>query len=873
MPKHVLLAATSTILGITNVSPTPARAQVVPTDQTAPVPTAANSQDIVVTARSAQTARAEQRDAANIVNVQSAETIAKYPDYNAAEALGRIPGVSLSIDTGEGRFVNVRGLDGNLNGATFGGVVLLNTQPGGTYFNAAGRAVEFDTVPIGAVDRISVIKTGLPDHDAEGLGGSVELTPRSAIGRNRPFLDMTLGGGYESLRHTGLYRVDVTAGGGFGVNAAGDPLFHVVANLFRHDDRRGVDDVEAAYADQQPAIPGKAFAALELRRYQYFRRRYGATGEVDVTPNTGQRIFLRGSIAGYTERVWRQRLEIDGLDGSNGSGLVATAATNPNGFTVPDGSAVKTLRDEEEAHRNLLVQVGGEHQIAPTAKFDWFAALARSTYQKYRDRNATFSGPGDGANPAATFPITYDNTSDPNAPVFSTGRVNLADPSNYILSGVSNQIEYDRDLEHSFAANLAISPGLVDGDEIKVGGKLRLRRKLSYVSARSQTSPTEAGAPLADFARGSGVVFYDGRYDVGPLIDPGAIASRFGGQLASLELGRNQLSFDDREDVSAGYAQYKGRFGKLGVLAGARVEHTVSRYGGFVTVTDANGNSSTQFNDVRKTYTNVFPTVQLRYDLTTQLVARATYSTGIARPGFLQTIQSGQVDVGNQVVTTGNPDLRPTYGNNFDVALEYYLPENGIISLGAFDKQFRDYIVSRTFRAPYLPYSPTAIFTYQSFQNVSGAYARGVEASFVDRFRGLPAPFDALGLDANATYVDSGVALRDGEASRALPGTFHFSGNAALFYERGGTQIRLSGLYESKALFGIGGSPATDVFQDKRFTLDLYANRELTPRVAVYATARNLLDTPLRFYEGSADRPIQREFYRQTFEAGVKIKL
>ncbi|MCE3543753.1 outer membrane beta-barrel family protein, partial [Escherichia coli] len=103
------------------------------------------------------------------------------------------------------------------------------------------------------------------------------------------------------------------------------------------------------------------------------------------------------------------------------------------------------------------------------------------------------------------------------------------------------------------------------------------------------------------------------------------------------------------------YAQYTGRFGKLGVLAGARVEHTVSRYGGFVTLTDANGGSTTQFNDIRKTYTNVFPTVQLRYDLTGQLVARATYSTGIARPGFLQTIQSGQVDVGNQIVTTGNP--------------------------------------------------------------------------------------------------------------------------------------------------------------------------------------------------------------------------
>ncbi|WP_277978937.1 TonB-dependent receptor [Sphingomonas phyllosphaerae] len=853
--------------------PTVAHAQVNATDRAVVGSADDTPQDIMVRARSAETARAEQRDAANIVNVQSAETIAKYPDYNAAEALGRIPGVSLSIDTGEGRFVNIRGLDGNLNGATFGGVVLLNTQPGGTYFNAAGRAVEFDTVPIGAVDRISVIKTGLPDHDAEGLGGSVELTPRSAIGRNRPFLDLTLGGGYQLLRRTGLYRADVTLGGGFGVNASGDHLFHMVVNLFRHDDRRGVDDVEAAYSHQQPTIPDKAFTALELRRYQYLRRRYGATGELDVTPDAGQRFFLRGSIAGYTERVERQRLEIDGLDGSNGSGVVLMAAGDPRGFAVTDASAVRTLRDEEEAHRNLLLQIGGEHHVAPSVRLDWFAALSRSTYRKYRDRNATFSGPGDGANPAAPFPITYDNTSDPNAPVFTTGPLNLADPANYVLAGVTNQIESDRDLEHSFAANVAISPNLVDGDEIKVGGKLRLRRKLSYVSDRAQTPATDGTVPLTDFSHGGDVIFYGGRYDIGPAIDPGTVASRFGGELAPLDLGEDQLSFDDREDVSAGYAQYTGRFGQLGVLAGVRVEHTVSRYGGYVTLTDVNGDSTPRFNEVRKSYTNLFPTLQLRYDLTSKLVARATYSTGVARPGFLQTIQSGQVDVGNQAVTTGNSNLRPTFGNNFDLSLEYYLPENGIISLGVFDKQFRDYIVSRTFRAPYLPYSSTAIFTYQSFENVSGAYARGVEANLVDRFRGLPAPLDAFGIDANATYVDSGVALRDGEASRALPGTFRFSGNATLFYERGGTQIRLAGLYDSKALFGIGGSTATDIYQDKRFTLDLYANHDLDPRVAIYATARNLLNTPLRFYEGSAERPIQREFYRQTFAAGVKIKI
>ena len=127
-------------------------------------------------------ARETQQDAPNLINVQSAEAIAKYPDFNAAEALSRIPGISLSSDTGEGRFVNIRGIDGNLNGATYGGVVLLNTNPAGTVFGS-GRAVEFDTIPTGAIDGLVVTKTGMPNHDAEGLGGTVELEPRADFSR------------------------------------------------------------------------------------------------------------------------------------------------------------------------------------------------------------------------------------------------------------------------------------------------------------------------------------------------------------------------------------------------------------------------------------------------------------------------------------------------------------------------------------------------------------------------------------------------------------------------------------------------------------------------------------------------------------------
>ena len=83
-----------------------------------------NTEMVTVTAsRLSDVAQQQQINALNIIDVQSAEAMAKYPDYNAAEALGRMPGISVSEDTGEGRYVTIRGLDGNLDGATGAAVI------------------------------------------------------------------------------------------------------------------------------------------------------------------------------------------------------------------------------------------------------------------------------------------------------------------------------------------------------------------------------------------------------------------------------------------------------------------------------------------------------------------------------------------------------------------------------------------------------------------------------------------------------------------------------------------------------------------------------------------------------------------------------
>jgi outer membrane receptor for ferrienterochelin and colicin len=130
---------------------------------------------------SATTTRAaaieEKKQAPNIIEVQPLSEIIKLPDVNTAEALQRIPGISLETDSGEGRFINIRGLDSNLNAATYAGVRLPASNAASPF--GGNRAVAFDTFPTGIVGGVEVTKTLRPDMDAEGLGGSINLVPRT----------------------------------------------------------------------------------------------------------------------------------------------------------------------------------------------------------------------------------------------------------------------------------------------------------------------------------------------------------------------------------------------------------------------------------------------------------------------------------------------------------------------------------------------------------------------------------------------------------------------------------------------------------------------------------------------------------------------
>ena len=825
------------------------------------------------------------RDAANLVEVQPQSQIRKLPDVNVAEALQRVSGVSLESDTGEGRFINIRGLDADLNGVWFDGVRLLPSNIGSPF--GGGRAIALDAIPAGFVGGLEVIKTQQPDQDAEALGGSVNVVPREPAPDGHPSLDLNAGGGYEPLRETPVVQGGLTFSGSFGLGANGSPFaarasdpaggffsndkpFGIVGTATFYNDQRGVDDVEESYSDgNAPGAPDKVLSQLNPRRYQYWRRRYSHGGSFQYDPNPDNHFYFRLAEAGYNEHVNRHGLVLNGLDTGNGDDPASFANPAGPGFIATDATAQQTLRDETETIQNNVIEWGGRNRFADGIEIDYRGSWSEGSYYKPYDYNSTFADPN-------ALALTYNNVSDPFRPTFQAlGGINLADPANYLLSALNNSSESAIDREWSGSANIRIPLSVLTGSGIlRAGGSARLRDK-------SVTETFENYAPLGNapavslsgYVIGSPQVFYDGRYDIGPMIN-GGVRSLIGtpsliqtSPAADAILGQQAFQADT-ENVYAGYVQYDWHLGKLGLLAGIRLEATDAAYGANSVRTDAAGNIAVTPSLATHSYVDYFPSVQARYAFTSNLIGRLAYSTAIARPGFNQITSASQIDLGNNLVIEGNPNLAATTSDSFDISLARYLPHAGLISVGAFDKELHNYILPNQVQTVFPGIA--GITSIQSFSNSPAARATGVELQYIQRFAFLPAPLDGLGIDSNYTYVSSSAQIRPGETG-SLPSTSDNTFNVALTYERGPVQFRLATAYVGHNLYAIGSSRATDIFAAPRFRLDLGSSYVLTRYATVYFDAKNLTNTPLQFTEGPTNsRPIQREFYDATYLAGLR---
>jgi TonB-dependent receptor len=806
--------------------------------------------ELVVVTGTRQQAVNTKREAPNVKDVQSLESIRELPDVTAAEALERVPGISMESDSGEGRFINIRGMDADLNGTTYDGVRLTASNPASP--QGGGRAVAFDAFPSGILGGLEVIKSLTPEMDAEGLGGIVNILPRALPSGKAWMVDAGAGSGLEPLRGNPVWQGDVTAATRSGLFMDDDRLT-IIASYAFHEDWRGIDDIEEDYLND-PLLPPKTFDDVQYRWYRYHRTRQGYGGGLtfDITDDT--QVYVRGIHAGYTEIANKQRLQLTGLGDS-------VTSISPDGtIAVNTARAREALTFTKENVANDMIEAGGSTVFAGDVKADIRGSWTRGSDAFPLGGSFTFKDPNDIA-------LVYNNT-DPRFPSYhTTDGTDLTNGANYTNFSGSNSLSHNSDDEWAGKADVDIPLApFSDSGDLKFGLSARARtRKATASAADYNTGLGYDSFSLASMDR----IYYNANYNIGP-------ATLFN-KLLTIPQGPQVVDptafEDDNENVYAVYGQYGATWGDLSALLGLRVESTQATYR--ANELDDLGNLSPSVH--KHSYTNFFPDLNLKYQLWDDFVLRAAYTTAIARPGFNQITAATSVDTTNDVVSKGNPTLKPTTGQNVDLSAEYYDPDGGVASLALFYKSFSDYIIPTVqLNVPTFVTATGIVLTnveIDSFANIGGATADGIEIGYTKQFTFLPEGWDGLGFDGNVTFVGSRGQIRSGER-HTLPQTSPINYNASVFYQKGPFNLRLAFGYVSRNLFSVASDASGDVYSQPRLRIDFGGSYMITDQIEYYLDVKNLSNTKLEFtITPNKNFPIQREFYDATYLTGLRIKL
>jgi TonB-dependent receptor len=834
--------------------------------QTAPVATAAaadtaEASDVVVTGTRAGERKAieEKRTADNFVDAIFANDVGKLPDQNVAEAVRRIPGLSVANDQGEGRYVIVRGINPDLVNVTLNGMTLPAPEP-------EGRQVKLDDIPSALINAVVVTKSLTADQDANAIGGSVDIRTLSAFDRNKPyFADARVAYGWSKLNGKHPYEGDVQVGGLFGPDGQFGAVLSVNYSKrpIESENFQGSTNYRAPTAANGFVVPDQ----YGLRDYNLTRTRKGAVLNLDWRPSDTTKIFLRGTYSAFDDNETRDQFIID-----NQSAFTNQTATTG---TFRGRGSVR-VRRRQESDNTKSVQGGGEFAVGP-GQLAISGGYARAQKRDPLRSEYNFRTGG------TALTVNYDVS---DAPYDFVPTTNLAQTA-YTL----NSVNYDRRL-----AVERLAQGRVDytipvafgsgGSSVKIGAKYLDRHKTNDRDYETYSLTSGRSFALANVSYLGDTSFYGGDYSFGPRIGYDTAEAFLAANPRTVTLNaagsvNNSLAndYDVKERIIAGYAMATFKFENLTLVPGVRVEHTRDRsQAKLITATTSASSGFNSFGS--KQYTDVFPGLNARYDVGDDLVLRAAVTTAIGRPNYAQLAPFVSVDATTSPVSVaqGNPDLKPYKALNFDGAIEYYLPGQGLISLGGFYKKLDDPIYQQVLLGQ------TGSFAGQSLTNASvstplnidKAKVYGIEVNLQTRFTFLPSPLDGFGVSANYTRIwgnGNGTVLgaisRTGDIPLFLQSKH--VGTAQVFYEKYGFAVRAAYSYRSAYLDTLGATAAQDQYTDRNGQLDVNASYQVTPELTFFANATNLTDAPWRRYIGTKAQLVERERYDLSVRWGAQL--
>ncbi|WP_195570148.1 TonB-dependent receptor [Bacteroides nordii] len=805
-----------------------------------------------------------QKNSLGITNVVSADQVGKFPDSNIGDALKRISGINVQYDQGEARFGQVRGTSADLSSVTINGNRIPSAE-GDT------RNVQLDLIPADMIQTIEVNKVVTPDMDGDAIGGSINL-----VTKNSPYkrtITATAGSGYNWISEKAQLNLGFTYGDRFFNDKLGIMLSASYQNA-----PSGSDDVEFVWdTDSKGTI---CLTDYQIRQYYVTRERQSYSAAFDWDINANHKLFFKGIFNNRNDWENRYRLTLKDLNKDVNKKKEGAVADNKASVRLQTKAGSPNNRNARlERQRTMDFTLGGEHLFGKLS-MDWNASYARASEERPNERYLGYELK------KQNFDIDLSDIRRPYASAEAGSTLILN--NNFSLQELTEQQEdiVEKDLKFSMNFKLPLVKGFYS-NQLRFGAKVVDKSKDKDLEFYDY-EPVDEKAFNSNSFSNTNEQNRNG-YMPGEKYKAGTFISKE--YVGGLDLNNSSLfnktenpeelagEYKARETVTAGYLRFDQNFGKkLSAMVGLRLENTHLKYNGRKLTLNDDGDpeSLTVTPDVKDSYLNILPSVLLKYNVNEDFKIRGSFTETLSRPKYSALIPNVNVNNKDSELTLGNPELKPTTSFNFDLSADYYFKSVGLVSIGIYYKDINDFIVTQTVRG--YEYEGNSYDKFMQPRNAGDANLLGVEVGYQRDFGFIAPTLKCVGFYGTYTYTHSKVnnfnfTGRENEKDLKLPGSPEHTANASLYFEKGGLNVRLSYNFASDFIDEMGESAFYDRYYDKVNYMDVNASYTFGKklRTTFYAEANNLLNQPLRYYQGISEHTMQSEHYGVKVNAGVKI--
>jgi iron complex outermembrane recepter protein len=806
-------------------------------------------ESVIVTGARAQSRAAivAKYQSTRIMDALSAGSIGQLPDINMADAFRRLPGANTINDSDEGQYVTVRGVDASLNFVTIDGMAMATDH-------GDSRRVNMETIPTTAAIALQVYKSQTPDLDGNAIGGTLNMTTRSAYDVSDAFYQFNAMLSKYSLDDVpddddGLGGdIDFTYSTTFG-NAS---QFGVVISGMYSEKRRDEQkwDPRYIYVDQADGSQAPFRNRFNTAQYTNTWIRRGASAKFEVKPTEQVYSYLHAFHYSRNEDEDRDIWSIQNQAEDNVNPAEDNVILNSQG----GGSTAQGRGHVSYNHRPTRRSLSGAHahiefDLDELQRINVDLARSEGTYER-GDRGIYWQ-----TDVTSEMGYSYvDGTVHPDWRL--TNPVYGQNAAQYFLNNFKDELVRVDDSITELKADHTYNDG---ENSVGLGTKVGVKYRKNYrVFDRSMKNIMWSGAQRLTMDNFIDPISFSPEHFPYPMF--------FQNQAAFFSFyskHQNQFYWDETEElyndlngdfvfdekVYAAYAMTTYKRDALAVYGGVRFEKTnLSNRGKSYNAQNGMFNTNTTGSQ----YENVLPSLNIIYQFDNNLTLRLALSKSIGRadPGATKARETNELDEGIRTISRGNPDLKPRQSNNFDISLERYFKDwSGMLSLAVFHKEIDDLIFGSEVVSFDVQSGITTII--KQSKNADKAKLTGYEIGIViNSFDSIFNELSNVGMAANATWINAEMTYVSDQGRSVtidhLAQQPDFMANVALFYHfhhaRGEARIAYNFTDRYSEGLKVNGLDRDENVWESYEQIDAQLRYALTETLVLSAKIRNLRD-------------------------------